>query len=187
MIQVFNKKEQSLSVLRYSLTEIQELKDYVNPANREIVYDHVTGLPSVKIVTKSGKIVQCKSGDYIVHETVMVCGKEYDNYEVYTEEEFAKHFVIPTHKTEEKKNDEDEYSSYGKYILADIHSVYAKLISDDKYEIIDRATGVKMVAKKEDFEKRAIPDVYTHPMIFTSVQYEDDKLSKESIQYGDKN
>lgn len=187
MIQVFNKKSQSLSVLRYSLTEIQELKDYVKPANRDIVYDHVTGLPNVKIVTSSGKIVPCKSGDYIVHETVMVCGKEYDNYEVYTEEEFAKHFITPTLKTGEKENDENEYSSYSKYILADIHSVYAKLISDDKYEIIDRATGVKMVAKKEDFEKRAIPDVYMHPTVFTSIQYGDDKLSKESIQYGDKN
>ena len=68
-----------------------------------------------------------------------------------------------------------------------MHKVYAKLTQDNKYEIIDVKTGVKMIAKKEDFEKQAINVSDGDIDKSEYLQEVAPVISKESIQYGNEN
>lgn len=181
MIKICRKKENVVNVLQFSITNIDEIKQYVYSGNLDIHYDRVTGLPKVQVLTRDKGFVECKSGNYVLKEQFINDNMEYeDAYYVYTEEEYKEKFIAVD-------ENQSNYESYEKFLLVDTHKVYAKPIQDNKYEIIDVKTGVKMIAKKEDFEKRAINvsdwdiDKSEYLQEVTPV------ISKESIRYGDEN
>lgn len=181
MIKICRKKENIVNILQFSITNIDEIKQYVCSSKLDIHYDRVTGLPKVQILTRDKGLIECKSGNYVLKEQFINDNMEYeDAYYVYNEEEYKEKFITI-------EENQSNYNSYEKFLLIDMHKVYAKLTQDNKYEIIDVKTGVKMIAKKEDFEKQAINVSDWDIDKSEYLQEVAPVISKESIQYGNEN
>ena len=181
MIKICRKKENIVNVLQFSITNIDEIKQYVCSSKLNIHYDRVTGLPKVQVLTRDKGLIECKSGNYVLKEQFINDNMEYeDAYYVYNEEEYKEKFIAI-------EENQSNYNSYEKFLLIDMHKVYAKSIQDNKYEIIDVKTGVKMIAKKEDFEKQAINVSDWCIDKSEYLQKVAPVISKESIQYGNEN
>ena len=122
MIKICRKKENIVNVLQFSITNIDEIKQYVCSSKLNIHYDRVTGLPKVQVLTRDKGLIECKSGNYVLKEQFINDNMEYeDAYYVYNEEEYKEKFIAI-------EENQSNYNSYEKFLLIDMHKVLILLL-----------------------------------------------------------
>ena len=130
MIKICRKKENIVNVLQFSITNIDEIKQYVCSSKLDIHYDRVTGLPKVQVLTRDKGLIECKSGNYVLKEQFINDNMEYeDAYYVYNEEEYKEKFIAI-------EENQSNYNSYEKFLLIDIHKVYANLYKTTNMKLL---------------------------------------------------